>query len=205
MKRSLALCSVIGALALSSAIAAPVKTPVRQEPKSPPPAANTSITETPLLRPGRGIGPFTLGQTPAELERMGVRHTPLDEAGWTSIAAEAGSDIVTYKLRFESGRLTIIDYRLSRSGLGLRIGSAVFKRDQPELDKALHKAMSCDPTDHREGGSHTRCATPPVEGATYLRGGIEYDCSAWISIGPPKRCTDHEVAKQFVEVRVSRD
>lgn len=197
MKRSLALCSAIGALALSSAFAAPVKAPA--------PAAPVSISDTPTLRPGVGIGPFTLGQTPADLERMGIRHTPIDASGWTSIAAEPGSDIVTYKLRFENGSLKIVDYRLSRSGLGLRIGNAVFKRDQPDLAKALHKAMSCDPIDYREGGSHTRCATPPVEGVTYLRGGIEYDCSAWVTIGPPRRCSDHEVQKEFVEVRVSRD
>lgn len=197
MKRSLALCSATSALALSSALAAPAKPPA--------PSAPVSITDTPTLRPGAGIGPFSLGQTPADLDRMGIRHTPLDESGWTSIAAEPGSDIVTYKLRFENGSLKIIDYRLSRSGLGLRVGKGVFKRDQPDLAKALHKAMSCEPTDHREGGSHTRCATPPVEGATYLRGGIEYDCSAWVSIGAKKPCANNEPAKEFVEVRVSRD
>ena len=95
--------------------------------------------------------------------------------------------------------------RGQRRGLGLRVGNTVFKRDQADLAKVLHKAMSCEPTDHREGGSHTRCATPPVQGATYLRGGIEYDCSAWISIGPNRPCGNNEAAKEFVEVRVSRD
>ncbi|MFO0572724.1 MAG: thioredoxin domain-containing protein [Polyangia bacterium] len=158
----------------------------------------------PVLRPGQGIGPFQLGQRVEELERTGLRHTPLDAAGWTSVA-EPGSDVVAYRLRFVSGALALIDYSVSRTAAGLQVGGALFRRDQPALHKALHGALKCEAIEHLEGGSQAACPSPPGAGVTWLRGGRELACSPWVSLAPSRPCTDKDVAKESTEVRVARD
>lgn len=167
------------------------------------PAAPTAGA-APLLHPGKGIGPFQLGQRLEDLTRTGLRHTPLDAAGWTSVA-EPGSDAVVYQLRFVNGALAIIDYRVSRAAAGLQVGSALFPRDQPGLHKALHGALRCDPIEHMEGGSQAACPSPPGGGVTWLRGGTELDCSEWVSLAPRRPCTPKDTPKPFTAVRVSRD
>jgi hypothetical protein len=166
--------------------------------------ASPGADAVPVLRPGKGIGPFQLGQRVEDLERTGLRHGPLDAAGWTSVA-EPGSDVVAYRLRFAQGALATIDYRMSRVAAGLRVGGALFRPDQPGLYKALHGALKCDPIEHMEGGNRAACPSPPGGGVTSLRGGLELDCSPWVLLGPSRPCASNEPQKEFTEVRVSRD
>lgn len=174
-------------------------------PGSPPAAPRPDTAGAPpLLQPGKGIGPFQLGQRVDALVRTGLRHTPLDASGWTSVA-EPGSDVVAYRLRFVNGALAIIDYSVSRTAAGLQVGGALLRRDQPALHKALHGALRCDPIEPLEGGSRAACPSPPGAGVTWLRGGTELACSPWVSLAPSRPCTDKDVAKESSEVRVSRD
>lgn len=45
------------------------------------PAASAPGAGPPVLRPGQGIGPFSLGQSLAAFKRLGLRHSPLHRPG----------------------------------------------------------------------------------------------------------------------------
>lgn len=168
------------------------------------PASAAAGPAAPLLRPGKGIGPFELGQGPGELDRLGLRHTAIDGSGWIRVAAEPG-DTTTYQLRFAGGKLAIIEYGLSRARAGLRVGAEVLRRDRPDLEPALRRALGCGQAEHSEGGSRTPCASPAGAGKTELTGAMELDCSPWVTIGPGRACTPADAPRPSLSVRVSKD
>lgn len=166
-----------------------------QKPSAPPP---------PELRPGKGIGPFYLGQSLAAIHAMSLRRTQPDQSGWIRVATELGSDETTYQLRFVKESLAIIDYKLSPGRVGLRVGAQVLRPDEPSADETLRRLMGCGPVEHLEGGSEARCATTGG-GKTSLRFGMESDCSPWVTTGPPRECTGADTPHPFTQVRVSKD
>lgn len=158
----------------------------------------------PVVLPGKGVGPFVLGMSQAAFLAMGTRHTPIDSSGWTRVATDEGSDWTTYQLRFENEQLQIIDFRISRSAVGVRIGSRVFHAGEPRLLAELQKALSCGKTEYGEGGNSIPCASPPGTGQTVLRQGMELDCSLWVTINAAPACTPTAKQKEFLELRVAK-
>ncbi len=158
----------------------------------------------PVVLPGKGVGPFVLGMSQAAFLAMGTRHTPIDSSGWTRVATDEGSDLTTYQLRFEKEELQIIDFRISRSAVGLRIGSRVFHAGEPRLLAELQKALSCGKIEYAEGGNSIPCASPPGTGQTVLRQGMELDCSLWVTINAAPACTATAKQKEFLELRIAK-
>ena len=158
----------------------------------------------PVVLPGKGVGPFVLGMSQAAFLAMGTRHTPIDSSGWIRVATDEGSDLTTYQLRFEKEELQIIDFRISRSAVGLRIGSRVFHAGEPRLLAELQKALSCGKIEYAEGGNSIPCASPPGTGQTVLRQGMELDCSLWVTINAAPACTPTAQNKEFLELRVAK-
>lgn len=171
-------------------------------PATPSPARAKAMP--PVVLPGKGIGPFVLGMSQATFLAMGTRHTPIDSSGWIRVATDEGSDLTTYQLRFENEQLQIIDFRLSRSAVGLRIGSRVFHAGEPRLLAELQKALSCGKIEYAEGGNSIPCASPPGTGQTVLRQGMELDCSLWVTINAAPACTATAQQKEFLELRVAK-
>lgn len=158
----------------------------------------------PVVLPGKGVGPFVLGMSQAAFLAMGTRHTPIDSSGWTRVATDEGSDLTTYQLRFEKEELQIIDFRISRSAVGVRIGSRVFHAGEPRLLAELQKALSCGKIEYAEGGNSIPCASPPGTGQTVLRQGMELDCSLWVTINAAPACTPTAQQKEFLELRIAK-
>ncbi|WP_224367810.1 DsbA family protein [Hyalangium versicolor] len=160
-------------------------------------------TPVPTLNPSKGIGPFFLGQTEAEVKRLGLR-TGRRNNDWLCVAGEAGSDLCTYELRMKKGGVTRIDYVLSRSALGLQIGSEVFRRDRPALLEDLRARMGCGATEFGEGGSETPCPSPSKNVGIHLSQSMESACSDWARLDPSITCTGSDEQRLSTVVSVEK-
>ncbi|MBU8896723.1 DsbA family protein [Corallococcus sp. M34] len=157
----------------------------------------------PAFVPGKGIGPFSLGQSLASVQKLGLRSRGPDTLGWMCVATDEGSDLCVYRLRIVAGKVHRIDYSMNLSRKGLKVGSEVFTWGSADQLLGLRKSLGCGETESMEGGASTTCQSPTKQVTTKLSEGDENECSEWTRLTPPPPCKEGALNYRNLTVELS--